>query len=350
MEKKSVERLFLEKKYDEIYKLYGSEKYRKYTPIKIQNDEISKLLSDGKFLEVYEKFGELKYNRSLLEIQKKDIERELGCTISFFNVPLLAINNSLKIMKTKIFKEIASVSYYLMIAILLSQVSATSGAIDNEIIYESNIQEYNREIEQYAEYIRSINLSELEIIMKVMNDIHSNIEYKDSDTFDSLGILRLSLYENGHGVCRNIADDYTARLNAINPSFKATNLIIYLKDNPTEISLDNSVEKIVGNHMVTCITTSDGNNLVVDPTNALIGILKNGKVYLYNDSTVNLELSVLGQNFTEFKTLKEAYEKILKSFLTDGTYEELMEEYGIIHQEQAFENIRDLDTSHYHTK
>lgn len=311
--------------------------------------EKKELLENGRFLEYYEKFGEGSYSEQLKYIQKKDIERELGIKIHFYNMPLLASKNSFKVLKIKFFKSVISFSYYLLLGILGMQTTGSVVTIGNEIIYELNIKEYNKEIEQYAEYIRSLNLSDFEIAIKVMKDIHSNIkEYKEEPTvLDDHGIYRLALYENGYGVCRNIADDYTARINAINPSLNATNLIVSVKNKD---SLNNPIYELLGNHMVTCITTSDGVNLIIDSTNEKIGVLKDGRIYFFFKTSYDIDFPILNQSVMSFEYSINACEKVLKSFFTDGTYEELMEEYGTVSQNQVLENIENLDTSHYRTK
>jgi hypothetical protein len=354
------------KQYDEIYKLYGSKNYLKCTPIKVQKKEQQRLLEEGRFNEYYEKFGERNYNEHINYIQTKDMERELGIHIHYFNKPLVARIEDFKVVRKQLLKSGVAVVSALLLGLVGLQMHSTQLAKENEIKYESELEEYNQEIEQYAQYIQSLNLSDFEIAMKVMSDMWANIEgYKTPSTYDETGVLRLSLYENGYGVCRNMADDYTARMNAINPSFEAQNLIVYIEQAQTNnikrtILENNQSEentqtietgKYIGNHLVTCIhLQEEGITLVVDVTNPSIGIFKNGKIYMLSNTKTGMKLPIFNQSIYDFSYQMTSIKELLKSFLGSGTYEEYMDKYGIDSQNEILKDLESFEDNHYHTK
>ena len=100
----------------------------------------------------------------------------------------------------------------------------------NAYEYSTELQTYNSFLEQYAQYINSLELSDIEIFVKVMKDIWEDIDgYGKADNLIT-GYARLSFQEEGKGVCTSFADDFTARINAINPKYNARNLIVYIDE------------------------------------------------------------------------------------------------------------------------
>lgn len=367
MEDNNIQDLKKQKQYNQIYKLYGSEKYLMNTPTKVLKQERKNLLEEGKFNEYYEKFGEEDYISHEKYIQKKDIERELGIHIHLFNMPLLG-----RLERTKLFRKpllqggLLIVSTFLML-LLQFQTFTTMMVKENEKEYAECIDEYNKEINQYASYMKGLNLSDFEIALKVMSDMWANIDgYKTPTDFDEMGVFRLSLYENGFGVCRNMADDYTARMNAINPEFDAKNLVVYidsaeindikrniLQEEETVFVADNTNKrgKMFGNHLVSCIRLKEeGITLIVDPTNPSIGIFKNGKIYMLSKTKMGIKLPKLNQSIYDYSYQIGSLKEILQSFLVNGSYEEYMEKYGIASQNEILKDIQKLESSHYHIK
>ena len=96
---------------------------------------------------------------------------------------------------------------------------------ENATKYETEIDKYNNDIEEYAKYINSLELDHLEIIMKVIKDQWEEYQYCPDEDLIS-GYYRLSFQEKGYGVCTSFADDFTAKMNAINPKYEAKNKVI----------------------------------------------------------------------------------------------------------------------------
>ena len=375
---KDIIQLMKEKKYDEIYQKYGRETYLRVVSNKHQIRDIDKLMDEGRFFELYEKYGEKIYRDYLREMKKVDVENELGIKFKFNNYLFFEnMTQNLKIIRNQAAKvmlglTIVSGGFSTMISSQYDQVIE-----NNSKVYQSEIKDYDEEIKTYAEHINSMNLSDLEIIMKVMNDMWNSIDgYKTPDMYDAIGYPRLALYMDGYGVCRNMADDFTARMNAINPNYEACNLNVYLKEaeinnirrttlvNYNSIA-DNSeqeenidykseiISNLTGNHMVSCIKLKEDDVLlIVDPTNPSIGVLKNGEItMLSNQMMKGIKIKPVGNLMLGSDNRKEYLKKLTESLFTAGDINTLKEKYGITSQNDTLEEIIEkYSANHYHTR
>lgn len=375
---KDIIQLMKEKKYDEIYQKYGRETYLRVVSNKHQIRDIDKLMDEGRFFELYEKYGEKIYRDYLREMKKVDVENELGIKFKFNNYLFFEnMTQNLKIIRNQAAKvmlglTIVSGGFSTMISSQYDQVIE-----NNSKVYQSEIKDYDEEIKTYAEHINSMNLSDLEIIMKVMNDMWNSIDvYKIPDMYDAIGYPRLALYMDGYGVCRNMADDFTARMNAINPNYEACNLNVYLKEaeinnirrttlvNYNSIA-DNSeqeenidykseiISNLTGNHMVSCVKLKEDDVLlIVDPTNPSIGVLKNGEItMLSNQMMKGIKIKPVGNLMLGSDNRKEYLKKLTESLFTAGDINTLKEKYGITSQNETLEEIIEkYSANHYHTR
>lgn len=375
---KDIIQLMKEKKYDEIYQKYGRETYLRVVSNKHQIRDIDKLMDEGRFFELYEKYGEKIYRDYLREMKKVDVENELGIKFKFNNYLFFEnMTQNLKIIRNQAAKvmlglTIVSGGFSTMISSQYDQVIE-----NNSKVYQSEIKDYDEEIKTYAEHINSMNLSDLEIIMKVMNDMWNSIDgYKTPDMYDAIGYPRLALYMDGYGVCRNMADDFTARMNAINPNYEACNLNVYLKEaeinNIRRTTLvnyntiaDNSeqeenidykseiISNLTGNHMVSCVKLKEDDVLlIVDPTNPSIGVLKNGEItMLSNQIMKEIKIKPVGNLMLGSDNRKEYLKKLTESLFTAGDINTLKEKYGITSQNETLEEIIEkYSANHYHTR
>ncbi len=117
----------------------------------------------------------------------------------------------------------------------LAGISLYNQDVANENLtrYQDYLNEYNTHLENYSEYIRSLDLNDLDTIAKVMDDIWSSVEdgfcYADGTKpkYDIYGMFRIDVDRDESAVkCRNLADDFTAKMNAINPEYEAINIIV----------------------------------------------------------------------------------------------------------------------------
>ena len=362
---KRLRKLVKEGNYSKIYEIYGQKKYLNVTTLSYKMKEIDSLLNDGRFNEFYEKYGESIYMGYIKRMMKADIENELGIKPGFVNC--LFFENLRKPLNF-VRKSIFNVGFCALFSPLFLLGGSNSIIKENNVLYAEVLDEYNNEIEAYASYINSLGLTDLEIIVKVINDMWTNIEgYKECDNYDTIGHTRLGLYNDGYGVCRNMADDFTARMNAINKDYEACNINVYidefdinntkrtiLEDNETvsdDLNTTSSIDigKVFGNHMVTAITLKEDNViLIVDATNPSIGILNNGKIYMLSKAIDGLDIKEFGNTILGYEGYLEYQKKIYKSYINKFEYEKLNDKYGIDRQNEVLNNvIEEYDEDYY---
>ncbi len=365
--KQEIKRLKKEKQFEEIYSRYGSEIYVKSSPRFYMRKLILELIEEGKYAEIKQKFGKSKYNAYLPLIRKNQVLKE---TKNRFLADAAYVAGKVK----------RGITYLAMGAVIAVPISGVRVAYDQHkakvAIMEENkeiIEEYNEDLEEYASYIRSLNLTQKEIVVKVMSDIYDKYKYKYKfPTGDINGFFRFYLYENGYGVCRNIADDFCAKLNAIDPSFNAH--IIGCKLNEVDedgedihYDIMDNIERIIedededeedtltvesrflnpdtiGNHAVAVINIKgEPVPLVVDPTNPGMGAMFNGEIYMF-DTIENADEAIdektLGTFFITGNPLH-----IITDFFDSLDFRELFddlkERYGTDSLEETLENVRE---------
>lgn len=239
---------------------------------------------------------------------------------------------------------------------------------DNSVIYSEEISEYDDDINDYASYVRNLGLNDLQIIMKVINDTWNEIDGYGRAENLIYGYYRLSFQEESKGVCTSFADDFTAKINAINPLYNARNLIVYLDPNEAqgirlvnrqrdmvETSGENESTSheeiwpyILGNHMVSLIDIPGQDiTLMIDPTNLYIGCLKRGKIYILNKMydrdnliTKRLWLDYITSEDKLVTYIKEYFEDFYNG---DLDVDRMYEEYGYDAQQEALDYVRSLE-------
>lgn len=366
---KVIYKLMKEKKYDQIYKLYGQKTYTLVAPYIYQKKDIKRLLKEGRFYDIYEKYGEKVYLNYINKMMRMDVINEVGVRPGFINCLYFEkLKKKLVLMKKT---ALVAGCAFASLPVALSGLG-TMTINDNKAVYQDLVDEYDKEIEEYAKYINSLGLTDLEIIVKVMNDMWSNIEgYKNPERYDDIGYNRLSLYYDGYGVCRNMADDFTARMNAINPEYEACNISVYIdsaqtngikrniiisnetvEEIPSEIEESIDCTKIFGNHMVSCIKLKDKNLiLIVDPTNPSIGILKNGEIKMLSKAVDGIDIKDFGTAILGVDGYIKYQKKILESIFAAGQYDKIKDEFGIAAQNEVLEElIEKYDEDAYHVK
>jgi hypothetical protein len=366
-------------KYDEIFQKYGIKAYKKYVPFKYRKRELKKYKKEERYEDIYLKYGEKKYNKILVRSMFNEIKAEKGI--------LKALLWRLKHDISSIFKK--TVIYFLTASTALS---ISVDVIKNDWVEKSRqenfetIEEYNNKISEYAKKINALNLSDVQIIMKVVDDMWASIKgYKNPES-EVYGFLELNLgTEEGIGVCRHMATDVARKLNAINPNYNARTLNVNLSDSvrldmaniKRNIIQDNATvsrenqenvaseeisefqRNVFGNHMVTLVDIPKDNiTLVIDPTNPALGMYVDGKIIIFN---------TLGEKGIETTdSLSYDPKEFSTAFLTRYGYgtlvgtaidysmsykspnlpiEELCDKYGVEAQNEALKIVRELDSS-----
>lgn len=162
----NIHNLLKEKKYDEIFILYGSKAYRDTVPLKYQKKEIKRLLKEGKFYDIYTKYGESVYEKYLPKMQAIDIYMETNKHKFLFKS-----KQYLKIKKKVMAMYTAGVLFLVKAPPVLMASTASNLIHENAITYCDEITEYNKKIENYARETKKYNLSDFQTVMKVMEDM-----------------------------------------------------------------------------------------------------------------------------------------------------------------------------------
>lgn len=364
--KKNIKQLLNEKQYDKIFELYGQRIYNSCVPKKHKHKDIKQLLEQGRLEDVYRKYGMNTYEKYLNKMQQKDVFYETG------SKPKSIINR----IKNAVMRKILPYTLTMGLALPTSAVGLLdagyrSEAEKNGKEYAREIEKYNDKITQYAEKINAMNLTDTQIFVKVIYDMWNSIDgYKEPDS-QVWGYLRLALDDEKVGQCRHFADDFTAKINAINPEYNARNLVVKMENTSsyllnverktiendgiaTQVNENNTsseiardvFEEVMGNHMVSIVDIPEKNiNLVVDPTNPSMGVFKDGKIYMFSTSDgKGLEIRRMGQVYASgFDSAVEISVDVAKSFFNcPYTIEELEKVYGIDALNKDLEYIKSL--------
>lgn len=386
---KLLYKLLKEKKYDEIYDTFGSLTYVFFADIKHKKQDVARLIQNNDYKTLFEKYGlnepfiSKKYNKHFNKLLSDGNYNEI---ISIYGYDFYE-NHKYKIIKSGLSRETGSKvkansvvfkemvkdsmrcvlknSYIFIFAlnILIAQLR-TSIYLESVNEYKNVLEIYNSKIDEYAEYINSLDIdNDLDIVMKVMNDMWNEIDGYGVAENESVGLYRIAFAENNNaGVCRNLADDFSARLNRINPEYKADTLVVeanfdyYTSESTANIDFrfadgyvhegsESSNENYLGNHMVSTFKPLDKNyTLVVDPTNPSIGIIMNGKIYMFSTlEGKGLDFKPLGQLFFSLEnyygnTMYDFYKSIFL-YTSNEKVEELNKLWGMDAQNKSLEKI-----------
>lgn len=349
-----LKNLIKNKKYNEIYLEYGKEKYHKYASAKHKKQDIINLFKEGRYLYIYTKYYDDTYDKLTLKMMRNEmlLENKNKYYADLYDI------------KIKIKKTLISINLVMSGVIGILGKFEIDKYIDykfNEIEYSKELDIYNQRVEEYAKNINKKNLSDLEIFMKVTDDMWNDIEGYGDPNLDVLYFWRLDFNEpNGVGVCRNMADDVSAKLNAINPDYNARVVIVYLEQCPRDYAdinkkisfsfsknenqtSNSSPETLTGNHAVVAVDIKDkGITLILDPTNPSISILRDGGIYTFGSKDGKaLKYKPMGDRKYGFEMLNNSIPILSTQFINaDYSIEELENMYGIDAENEALKKLR----------
>ena len=253
--KKQVKKLAKQKKYNDIYGIYGQKWFKKYTPEEWQKKDKEKLRKEGKFIDIYNKYGEFDKQ----EVQKTDIKQEIGKEPTIGQKIKLWYKKILGLFLAESLTIAATTSTSLNIVNGLS----TDNIIENNSKkYEKQIEEYEKEIKEYAENIDQKNYTDLEIFMKLMQDMYQTTRGYGEPEIDAQGYYGMDLQEGGIGVCRNMADNIADKLNEINPDYNARSIAVIA--NYSSVEYNNVEQKNVIDDDTTLITRGNEERIYKD--------------------------------------------------------------------------------------
>lgn len=229
----------------------------------------------------------------------------------------------------------------------------------NRYTYSEDLEIYNKFLNEYTNYIKSLNLSDIEIIFKLMSDIWYEIEGYGVPSETVIGAYNLSFMREGVGVCTSFSEELTNRLNKIDWRYNARNIILNNVKGNEDIKIErvdierpcventnnnNTTSPEDSNHVATAIDLPDKNvTLIIDTTNLMIGVLKNGKVYMFNTSGYFFNYDLERNYKCTDSNLCEVLKCYLQSFTcSEDDINSLEEIYGLESQKDANESIEDI--------
>ena len=355
--------------YEEVYHIYGKDIYDEVTPKKYKKADVKELLKENRFQDIYFKHGKEEYEKHLGYMKQQDIIYETG------NKPKGILAKLLYNIKNTTKKRIIPTALGIAISSATFPIIAETEIQSNRQKYSSEIENYIQNIEDYGKDVKKMHLSDLEVSMKVMDDMWKNIKGYDNPQKDITGFLGLDLAtEDGVGVCRNMADDVARKLNAIDEAYNARTISVYMGDgnfkfanierniihrndtiqennnennneNTNESTPSIDITKIIGNHVIVAFDSKEDNvTLLLDPTNPSVGIYKNGKIIMFNaDDGTYKQTSFIDSNLRGINAFKVPDEYLRTFRITNLTDEQLEEKYGLDAQNKALESVREKE-------
>ncbi len=339
--KRQVKKLVQQKKYEDVYVIYGRKWFKKYVPKRYQKQDRKKLWREGKFLDIYNKYGKLIEE----EVKEIDIEMETGKE--------LAKRQKIKILCRETLNVALSTILVSVLGLSTAKKIIEGVYIDNQINknhkkYEKEIEAYEKEIKTYAKNINQKNYTDLEIFIKLMKDIYQTTRGYGTPETDVKGYYGMDMQEGGIGVCRNIADNMADKLNEINPDYNARSIGVI--SNYSDIEYNNIIQK----------TNLDGGMLLInrgnearlyDDSGELVKIATKESdrevIQKYeNGKIVSKEISFQEDNVE----IEETYEENRLTYRRISKDNEFIQEAYNEDGSKAWENISDKDkivTMHY---
>ena len=317
--------------------------------------DLAKMKKEGRYEDIYRKYGKRAYAKILTHSMYNEIKTERG-TISavLWRTKKFGID----------FLQNLGLAAFATTALIGSQIPHFNAKEYNEeaIKYEEEIKEYNNKINNYALDIKKKNYSDIQIIMKVIDDMWKSIKGYKQPEEEARAFTELNLaHEDGYGVCRNMASDVAKKLNAINPEYNARIMGVYLSNGKFELAevKRNLLEdeettetcNLLPNHMIV-LADIDNIILAIDPTNPALGIYHNGKIIMFN--------AIDKENADKIMEAKEAvtalFSRFEESAITDvaadyaksfnplrKSMDELTKELGVDAQNEALRQVRVQD-------
>lgn len=372
-QQKKLEKEKLYQKFDEIFLECGQEAYISIVPFRARKADMKKLFKEGRFLLIYEKHGEGAFKKYRNKILKEDIYYETG---NKFRGEITKLRRELH---TKMRRIISTGLGLVVGSNMLVAGTSEIGKIIDKNLHIKEINQYIDSINEYADSVKKSEFTDLQIIMKVMDDMWNSIDGYGNPEKDLQGYMGLDISQNGVGVCRNMAEDCARKYNAINPKYNARVIAVNVQNYDERQSanirtfeaqeqkennikgdindnfkingqeainkINNGINYIIGNHAVVLMEIpSDKIQVVVDPTLIAVGVYKNGEINIFNSTGKDgMKFDRRPNSDPILSGIESIYfpQQYIKSFYkSELSEEELEKKYGIQAQNKALEVIR----------
>ncbi len=345
--KKQVKLLAKQKKFEQIYLEYGPKYFRKYVSRKYKKEDIAKLEEEGKFLDIYTKYGKDYWEYVWVSDAEKELGRKLTWKELFFHKNFIVEVG--KPIKRIVITLIASLS---AISLLSPPIEQEKEEAKNAKKYAKEIGEYEKAIKEYAKKFDIHSQSDMEIIMRIMKDMHETIQGYGEPKLDINGYLGIDVMDkDGIGVCRNMAANMVDKLNAINPEYNARFVTLWdyggdlqtanielnrIQENGTRINIKGNVQKTYSDEELQEETITEENKTITyqyeegkierkiiaeENQSEEISYDENGKV-LEHETTITKqqEGNEIQKNYVDGKLIRE--NKKTSDYYTSKLYDE----------------------------
>ena len=238
--------------------------------------------------------------------------------------------------------------------------------LENAHKYAAQIDDYDSRMDEYAEEIRNMNLTDIQTVMKIIDDMHSNIQGYGNPEEDIIGFMRLNVGDSdGYGVCRNMADNTTYILNKVNPRYHARNMFVDMnaetihmadidrksyqpnqdthRESGSKEQEEKSSNPFTSNHCVTVIDVPGKDySLMIDTTNPAIGLLGNSQIIMLNNADGSFNYKPLAEGLLGYRTIIAKNGIKMSKQFDDEELEEIKDKWGLDAQNKALKAVRNI--------
>ncbi len=181
-----IKQLKKQKKYDEIFVYYGKKAYKKYVPTSYRDEDLERLKEEGRYEEIFNKYDKKDYESLLIHARAQEM-KEAGRP---FKADVWEFIQEVK----RTIKRFGINAIFTTSAFMLANTNMQQGMIyANAQKYEDEIKAYHENITKYAEKVKAMHLNDLQVIMKVMDDMWKSIKGYGTPAKDIYGFLELDL-------------------------------------------------------------------------------------------------------------------------------------------------------------